>query len=70
MITFDHRGFSRSKEIPEGPDRADFVEDLHGLLNRLNLGEAALVAQSMGGIARRSPSGWCRCFLPEGIASV
>jgi pimeloyl-ACP methyl ester carboxylesterase len=51
VITFDHRGFGRSKEIPEGPDRAEFVEDLHGLLDHLNIERAALVAQSMGGIA-------------------
>jgi pimeloyl-ACP methyl ester carboxylesterase len=51
VITFDHRGFGRSKEIPEGPDRAEFVEDLHGLLDHLNIEHAALVAQSMGGIA-------------------
>ena len=51
VITFDHRGFGRSKEIPEGPDRAEFVEDLHGLLDHLELQQAALVAQSMGGIA-------------------
>lgn len=50
-ITFDHRGFGRSKVIPEGPDRAEFVEDLHGLLDHLNIEKAALVAQSMGGIA-------------------
>ncbi len=50
-ITFDHRGFGRSKEIPEGPDRAEFVEDLHGLLDHLNVERAALVGQSMGGIA-------------------
>ena len=51
VITFDHRGFGRSKEIPEGPERSEFVEDLHGLLDHLNIERAALVAQSMGGIA-------------------
>jgi len=48
-VTFDHRGFGQSRETPEGPGAAAFVEDLRGLLDHLGIEKAALVGQSMGG---------------------
>lgn len=49
VVTFDHRGFGNSHEVPEGPGRAAFVDDLRGLLDHLGFERATLVAQSMGG---------------------
>ncbi|MYN63649.1 MAG: alpha/beta fold hydrolase [Acidobacteria bacterium] len=48
-VTFDHRGFGYSRDVPSGPGRAAFVDDLHGLLEHLGIGRVALVGQSMGG---------------------
>src|SRR5919198_293755 len=48
-ISFDHRGFGQSLDIPNGPGVQAFVEDLKGLLDYLEIARAALVAQSMGG---------------------
>jgi 3-oxoadipate enol-lactonase len=48
-VTFDHRGFGLSREIPDGPGAASFVEDLRGLLDHLGIDKAAVVGQSMGG---------------------
>ncbi|MCY4416671.1 MAG: alpha/beta hydrolase [Chloroflexi bacterium] len=48
-ITFDHRGFGHSLDVPEGPGAAKFVDDLRGLLDHLGVESAHLVAQSMGG---------------------
>lgn len=48
-VTFDHRGFGLSREIPDGPGATAFVEDLRGLLDHLGIEKAALVGQSMGG---------------------
>ena len=48
-ITIDHREFGQSKELPGGPGRAAFVEDLRGLLDHLEISETCLVGQSMGG---------------------
>lgn len=48
-VTFDHRGFGHSLDVPEGPGAANFVDDLRGLLDHLDIGSAHLVAQSMGG---------------------
>ena len=49
VITFDHRGFGLSADVPDGPGRDAFVDDLTGLLDHLEIQQAALVAQSMGG---------------------
>jgi 3-oxoadipate enol-lactonase len=49
VITFDHRGFGFSVDVPGGPGRAAFVDDLRDLLDRLGIQETALVGQSMGG---------------------
>lgn len=48
-ITFDHREFGRSKEIPDGPGRTAFVEDLRCLLDHLGIERTHFVGQSMGG---------------------
>jgi 3-oxoadipate enol-lactonase len=49
-VAFDHRGWGRS--IPAGgPGPAAFVDDLIGLMDELRIDQAALVAQSMGGLA-------------------
>jgi pimeloyl-ACP methyl ester carboxylesterase len=48
-ISFDHRGFGQSLDVPHGPGSQAFVQDLKGLLDYLEIERAALVAQSMGG---------------------
>ncbi len=48
VVTFDHRGFGRSAD-PESKGRAGFVDDLKELLDELEIDEACLVGQSMGG---------------------
>ena len=49
-ISFDHRSFAQSADVPNGPGRRAFVEDLRGLLDHLEIKETFLVAQSMGGL--------------------
>ena len=58
VITFDHRGFGRSKEIPEGPDRSQYTQDLLELLDHLKIQKASLVAQSMGGTCCLGMTAW------------
>jgi 3-oxoadipate enol-lactonase len=48
-ITFDHRGFGQSPDVPDGPGSQAFVEDLKHLLDHLKIDRVSLVAQSMGG---------------------
>ena len=48
-VTFSHRGFGHSYDVPDGPGMAAFVDDLAALLDRLEIESAHLVAQSMGG---------------------
>ena len=48
-VTFDHRGFGESRDIPDGPGPTAYVEDLRQLLDHLGIERAALVGQSMGG---------------------
>ena len=48
-VTFDHRGFGQSLEMPNGPGSQAFVDDLHQLLDHLKIELVTLVAQSMGG---------------------
>jgi pimeloyl-ACP methyl ester carboxylesterase len=50
-VTFAHRGFAPSSEIPGGPDPADYASDLAALIDHLSLDQVFLVAQSMGGWA-------------------
>ncbi len=49
VITFDHRGFGNSRDLPDSPGRSAFVDDLTGLLDHLGIRQAIVVAQSMGG---------------------
>jgi 3-oxoadipate enol-lactonase len=48
-VTFDHRGFGSSRDLPGGPGPEAFIEDLRQLLDHLGIERTALVAQSMGG---------------------
>ena len=36
-VTFDHRGFGQSPDIPNGPGSQAFVEDLNQLLDHLKI---------------------------------
>ena len=49
VITFDHRSFGFSRDLPGGPGPNAFVEDLAGLLDHLGVDKAAVAGQSMGG---------------------
>ena len=49
-VTFDHRGWGASADAPHGPGRAAFVEDLKQLLDHLEIQQAFLVSQAMGGL--------------------
>jgi 3-oxoadipate enol-lactonase len=71
-ITFDHRAFGRSRdgggEAQLG--RRGFHDDLRDLLDHLGIGEARVIAQSMGGrtavgFAVRNP-GRCRGIVFAG----
>ncbi|HEY7801973.1 MAG TPA: alpha/beta hydrolase [Dehalococcoidia bacterium] len=71
-ITFDHRAFGRSRdgEGDEKRGRTAFHEDLRALLDLLEIRQAAIVAQSMGGrtavgFALRNP-GRCRAMVLAG----
>jgi pimeloyl-ACP methyl ester carboxylesterase len=48
-VTFDHRGFGRSRAPAEALDLTEFPSDLLALLDALRVDRAALVCQSMGG---------------------
>ena len=48
-ITFDHRGFHLSPDLPGGPGVSSFVDDLRALLDYLGIEKTAIVAQSMAG---------------------
>ncbi len=48
-VTFDHRGFGSSRDLPDGPGAEAFIEDLRLLLDHLGIEKTALVSQSMGG---------------------
>jgi len=49
-ITFDHRGWGISTDT-DGTGPAAFIDDLRGLLDHLDVEEAFLVGQSMGGLS-------------------
>jgi len=49
-ITIDHRGWGASIDSTGGPGRTAFVEDLKQLLDHLEIPQAFLVSQSMGGL--------------------
>jgi 3-oxoadipate enol-lactonase len=48
-VTFDHRGFGSSRDLPAGPGADGFIDDLRQLLDHLGIERTALIAQSMGG---------------------
>jgi len=48
-VTFAQRGFAPSRLATGGPDPGMYADDLAALLDHLQLKEARLVAQSMGG---------------------
>ncbi len=48
-VTFSHRTFAPSTEVPDGPGPAAFVNDLGALIDHLGLADVVLIAQSMGG---------------------
>lgn len=48
-ISFDHRGFGQSTDLPDDPGAAAYAGDLAGLLDHLGLERVAIVGQSMGG---------------------
>ena len=50
-VALDQRGFGQSPDVPGGPGPAALGTDVLALLDHLNIGRAALVAQSMGGWA-------------------
>ncbi len=49
VVTFDHRSFGQSHDIPNGPGPNAFVEDLAALLDYLDIPKAVVAGQSMGG---------------------
>jgi len=49
VITFDHRSFGQSLDVPNGPGPQAFVQDLTALLDHLGIDKAAVAGQSMGG---------------------
>src|SRR5919109_548909 len=49
VITFDHRSFGQSLDVPNGPGPRAFVQDLTALLDHLGIQKAAVAGQSMGG---------------------
>lgn len=49
VITFDHRSFGQSYDLPNGPGPRAFVQDLTALLDHLSIEKAAVAGQSMGG---------------------
>jgi len=49
VITFDHRSFGQSPDLPDGPGPRAFVQDLTALLDQLGIQKAAVAGQSMGG---------------------
>jgi pimeloyl-ACP methyl ester carboxylesterase len=49
VVTYDRRGFGNSSRPTTGYDYDTFADDLHKLLTKLDLNDAALVGFSMGG---------------------
>jgi 3-oxoadipate enol-lactonase len=49
VVTFDHRSFGQSRDLPDGPGPRAFVQDLTVLLDHLGIQKAAVAGQSMGG---------------------
>ena len=65
-ITYAQRGYGFSPDVPQGPGRGAFVEDLRGLLDTLGIERASLIGQSMGG---RSVLGFAAAY-PERVEAL
>ena len=65
-IAYSQRGLGLSPDVPDGPGRGAFVEDLRGLLDALGIERASLVGQSMGG---RSVLGFAAAY-PERVEAL
>lgn len=65
-VVYSQRGYGLSPDVPGGPGRSAFVEDLRGLLDELEIERAALVGQSMGG---RSVLGFAAAH-PERVSAL
>ena len=65
-ITYSQRGFGFSPDVPGGPGRSAFVEDLRTLLDDLGIERASLIGQSMGG---RSVLGFAAAY-PERVDAL
>jgi 3-oxoadipate enol-lactonase len=48
-VTFAHRGFHPSSWLADGPDPADYADDVAALITHLRLTDVRMVGQSMGG---------------------
>ena len=65
-ITYAQRGYGFSPDVPEGPGRSAFAEDLRALLDEIGIERATLVGQSMGG---RSVLGFAAAY-PERVDAL
>ncbi|HEX2171597.1 MAG TPA: alpha/beta hydrolase [Dehalococcoidia bacterium] len=76
-VTFDHRGYGRSRADPEPDNGRHYVGDLAALIDHLGFESVNLIAQSMGGwtclgYARRHPDRVRRLVMastPGGLIS-
>src|SRR5439155_21296035 len=50
-VTVDQRGFGQSPDVPGGPGPAALGTDAVALLDHLGISRAAIITQSMGGLA-------------------
>ena len=74
-ITFDHRGFALSPNTSDGVGAEAFATDLAELLDHLNVQEAFLVGQSMGGrtvlnFAKRFPQRTKAFVMAGSVANI
>ncbi len=57
VITYDHRAFGLTRDVPGGPGRRAFSLDLHAVLDHLAVDQVAMVAHSMAG-RTATPFAW------------
>jgi len=65
-VTYAQRGYGFSPDVPGGPGRTAFAEDLRSLLDGLGIERASLIGQSMGG---RSVLGFAALY-PERVEKL
>ncbi len=65
-VTYAQRGFGLSPDVPHGPGRRAFAEDLRSLLDALGIERTSLIGQSMGG---RSVLGFAAAY-PERVDAL